>query len=891
MEFVFLGLIVLSFPIVAIVALVKTVSLNDRLRRLELRIGGLETQLAAGGVAVARYSATTPTSNEHPAAMAPEPKREAEPAAPAAPTPVAEPPPTAASVPPVEPDRMSAPQLSLEERFGTKWVVWVGGIALALGGIFLVRYSIEAGLLGPKVRLFLSALFAAALIAAGEWSRRQERLSGFAGLPSAHIPSILTAAGTTVAFATVYASYALYGFLAPASAFILLGIVALATLAAALLHGPALAALGLVGAYVTPLLVSTEQPSFWALYIYLAAVTAAAFALANFRLWLWLAVTALAFHAVWLLPGLSAAPVMALPAHVFHMAVGFALAAAFIVSGLFWGPAAEPGKIDGLSSIALLVFLGASVLFVLETRHHPLALTAFTALTVATVAVAWRAEAAAAAIPVAAVLAAFVIARWAFDIEINQLTAAPGKSGAPEVPMVTGTGVHLILAAGFGVLFGGAGYLAQGRSQSPTIPMLWSGAGVIGPVLILIALYYRVAGFERSIPFAGLALLLAALYGIATEVLSKREPRPGSAASEALFATGAVAALALALTFALERGWLTVALSLMVPGIAWITQQRPLPMLRWLAAAIAMLVVLRVGWDPRIAGDGVGTMPIFNWLLYGYGIPAASFWYAGWVLRQRADDKATRIVESAAILFTVLLAFLEIRHFMNGGDIYRQTSRLGELALQVCTGLAMTIGLEHVRRRTGSIVHDIGAQIVAGLTFIGIAFGLLIAVNPLNTGEPIGGRFFNLILLGYGFPAILAIVLAMTTRDHRPMSYRWIAAATAFVLSMAYLTLQVRTFYHGEVLTVGRTGNAEQYTYSAVWLAYAVALLLAGIWLRSQPARLASALVTALTVGKVFLIDMADLTGAWRALSFIVLGLVLVGIGLLYQRLLFPRRA
>ena len=42
---------------------------------------------------------------------------------------------------------------------------------------------------------------------------------------------------------------------------------------------------------MTPLLVSSQEPSFWALYIYLAVVTAAAFVLANFRLWLWLAVT------------------------------------------------------------------------------------------------------------------------------------------------------------------------------------------------------------------------------------------------------------------------------------------------------------------------------------------------------------------------------------------------------------------------------------------------------------------------------------------------------------------------------------------------------------------------------------------------------------------------
>jgi uncharacterized membrane protein len=49
-----------------------------------------------------------------------------------------------------------------------------------------------------------------------------------------------------VAYATVYAAYALYEFLPPAAAFILLGVVALLTLAAALLHGPALAGLGVV---------------------------------------------------------------------------------------------------------------------------------------------------------------------------------------------------------------------------------------------------------------------------------------------------------------------------------------------------------------------------------------------------------------------------------------------------------------------------------------------------------------------------------------------------------------------------------------------------------------------------------------------------------------------
>ncbi len=66
------------------------------------------------------------------------------------------------------------------------------------------------------------------------------------------------------------------------------------------------------------------------------------------------------------------------------------------------------------------------------------------------------------------------------------------------------------------------------------------------------------------------------------------------------------------------------------------------------------------------------------------------------------------------------------------------------------------------RGRTGSIVHDIGALIIGALTLAGIVFGLGDRRNPLATGEPVGGAFFNLILLGYGLPAVLMAILALT---------------------------------------------------------------------------------------------------------------------------------
>ncbi|TXN19932.1 DUF2339 domain-containing protein, partial [Methylobacterium sp. WL9] len=38
------------------------------------------------------------------------------------------------------------------ERFGTRWTVWVGGVALIFGAALLVRYSVEAGYFGPGGR-------------------------------------------------------------------------------------------------------------------------------------------------------------------------------------------------------------------------------------------------------------------------------------------------------------------------------------------------------------------------------------------------------------------------------------------------------------------------------------------------------------------------------------------------------------------------------------------------------------------------------------------------------------------------------------------------------------------------------------------------------------------
>jgi uncharacterized membrane protein len=107
------------------------------------------------------------------------------------------------------------------------------------------------------------------------------------------------------------------------------------------------------------------------------------------------------------------------------------------------------------------------------------------------------------------------------------------------------------------------------------------------------------------------------------------------------------------------------------------------------------------------------------------------------------------------------------------------------------------------------------------------------------------------------------------------------------VLGFAYATLSVRRLFHGEFIGLWKgMDQVETYSYSALWLAMGVLLLVLGMRLYSRVVRMASAALVVVAVAKVFLFDMSELRGVLRALSFIGLGAVLIGIGLFYQRML-----
>jgi uncharacterized membrane protein len=178
--------------------------------------------------------------------------------------------------------------------------------------------------------------------------------------------------------------------------------------------------------------------------------------------------------------------------------------------------------------------------------------------------------------------------------------------------------------------------------------------------------------------------------------------------------------------------------------------------------------------------------------------------------------------------------------------------------------------------------------VISGLVTL---FGLGVIENPLISRDLVRGPvIFSSLLLAYLLPALAAIVLARTARGVRPQWYVTGAAVLALLLLFGYVTLEVRHAFQGESLTILQsTGAPEIWSYSVAWLGLGLAFLGYGLWRGSKEARLASAALVVLSVLKVFLYDLTGIGGFWRAFSVICLGGVLIGIGLVYQKLIFAR--
>ena len=166
---------------------------------------------------------------------------------------------------------------------GVKLFAWIGGFALFLGVAFFVKYSFDNNLISPVVRVALGFLVGAGLLAGGVMlSRRAYRITA----------QTLCATGVVILYAVTFACRSIYhfAFFGALPTFLLMVLItATAFVTAVALEAQVVALLGIVGGFLTPVLLSTGQDNPLGLFGYVAVLDVGLLAVALHRRWHYLA--------------------------------------------------------------------------------------------------------------------------------------------------------------------------------------------------------------------------------------------------------------------------------------------------------------------------------------------------------------------------------------------------------------------------------------------------------------------------------------------------------------------------------------------------------------------------------------------------------------------------
>ena len=196
-----------------------------------------------------------------------------------------------------EPERANVPPppaINWEQWLGVRGAAALGGIVLALAGILFFQYSIQHGLISPAMRVVIGTIAGVGCLIASARMRQYGTSANALG-----------GAGAVILYACFWAARGLYQLIPMEAAFVLMGLTtAVTALFAARFGSILIAALGLTGGFLTPLLLSTGANKPIGLFGYLLVLDSGFLLVAFRRRWGGLALFALAgtllLEALWI---------------------------------------------------------------------------------------------------------------------------------------------------------------------------------------------------------------------------------------------------------------------------------------------------------------------------------------------------------------------------------------------------------------------------------------------------------------------------------------------------------------------------------------------------------------------------------------------------------------
>lgn len=418
-----------------------------------------------------------------------------------------------------------------EQLVGGRLLIWIGAVALVVAGFFLIRHTIEIGLVTPELRMAAAALFGLALLAAGEVARARGLLAD-----EPRIAQALVGAGIAILYATAYGSWYLYGQIGGRTASALMLLISAGALVLSLRHGPATAAMGMVGGFLTPWLAGDPDGGALPILAYIALLNAAIFILAWKRGWGWLAAGSVTLSFVWTGFLIFGSTPDALAAGAF--AIALAVAASLLRS--------REGRTLAILQ-PLIIALVELALLVIRLDTDPRAWLLFGAMAAISLLFGARGAEARFAPPAGLALALLLL-----------LIKAPIDSD-PSVPW---------MAAAITAMFAGVSIPLSNRDR--TLRTLTACGALLGPILIL-----RLFRPEALAPSGwGLAAAILAAAALALLWLHRKDSAGGKMLDSAMAAAGGTAATLLALAGYdltardfVSATWLATALALVAAGI------------------------------------------------------------------------------------------------------------------------------------------------------------------------------------------------------------------------------------------------------------------------------------------------------------------------------------
>jgi len=775
-------------------------------------------------------------------------------------------PPSVSTEPP--PQRPSAAK-RFEDLIGGKLPIWIGGVALIFAGFFLVRFSIEAGFFGPAARCITAALFGILLIGLSEFGYKIPKF-GKIFTDDARIGHSIAGAGIAVLYATLYMASELYQLLNLYSA--LGGVIAVTILAFVLSqrHGPPTAIMGLLGGFAAPYVAGLGPESVAPLLIYLGVFTAGLFGLAIHRGWAWLALLATGGSVIWttalLFMDLSG-DIPFIGTFIVLLAIGGVLTISR--TGTSFGiPKAVIQAIPLAVGLFQLMLLAPLIEFSLVSWLF------FGILAIFAIALAWRDEAMTPAVAGALGLSMAMVATALSNLYSEQIT--------------------LFAAIGLAVLFGAAGHAFALREKSG---WMWALIGLAAPTaMLLITAALGDYDWSDNI-WAGTCVATALTTGFMawrTRAISGPLVQPAASAFTAVL-------IAIALWIWMPDSLAALVAIIVAGGLAgWagFIARKSIIVQSALAIALGGLIMLvkAAGLLEALFGSISGETDLYNYLptvapmTIELFLPATAIVGIAYFFRDNFGKALSKIIAGIGLIATGGFVYLLLKQPLAIGPI-EDFVAYGFAERAVFTHLLALAGWLLLRQTWGEKLStpfkSLGLAL-AGLAMFRFVYFDTLLLSPTSVEQAMGPApvanlgtlHFAAAMLWLWLYARTETVATALPRLIRPLEIASLLAAIAAVM------ITVRQAVHGTDIATPPFTSTETYLYSAGLLVLAIAWLARGIQTSNALLRIAGLLLLTLVTFKVFLIDAAQLEGILRILSFLGLGIALIGIGWIYGKVM-----